>query len=234
MQNIADKSVDMVLCDLPYGTTKCKWDTLIPFDSLWKNYSRIVKDSGAIVLFGSQPFTSKLILSNLDLFKYELIWNKGQGKCPGVAKYRPMPSHESILVFGKGKLTYNPQFTAGKPYIDIRKKERLNGNGNEHRFGYKNVSETINDGYRHPLSVINITSYNQKGNHPTQKPVKLCEWLIKTYTNVGETVLDNTMGSGSTGVACVNTGRKFIGIELDENYYHMSKKRIEETLYAVC
>ena len=234
MDKIQDKSIDMILCDLPYGTTACKWDTVIPFEPLWAQYKRVIKGNGAIVLTASQPFTSALVMSNLRQFKYELIWNKGNGKAPGVAKYRPMPSHESVLLFGSGTTTYNPQFTDGKPYKDVRKKPRLNGNGNEHGFGYQNVPETINDGYRYPLSVLNITSFNQRGNHPTQKPVALLEYLIRTYTNEGETVLDNCMGSGSTGVACTNTNRRFIGIELDENYYNISKKRIEEALHIVC
>ena len=175
MKDIPSGSVDMILCDLPYGTTACKWDSVIPFEPMWEQYERVIKKNGAIVLFASQPFTSDLVKSHLKWFKYELIWNKGQGKAPGVAKYRPMPSHESIIVFCEGKTTYNPQFTKGKPYKDVRKKERLNGNGNEHKFGYKNVPITVNDGYRYPLSVVNITSYNQRGQHPTAKPVELCE-----------------------------------------------------------
>lgn len=230
MKRIPDKSIDLILCDLPYGTTSCKWDSIIPFEPLWEQYERIIKPQGAIVLTASQPFTSFLLQSNINWFKYELIWNKKQGKAPGVAKYRPMPSHESILVFAKGKTTYNPQFLEGKPYVDKRKSERKNGNGNEHKFGYKNVALTVNEGYRYPLSVIDIVSYNKAGQHPTQKPVPLFEYLIKTYTNENEVVLDNCMGSGTTAIACINTNRNWIGFEVSSEYCEIAEKRIADAV----
>jgi len=226
MDKIADKSVDMILCDLPYGTTACKWDSVISFEPLWKHYERIIKDGGGIVLTASQPFTSKLIFSNIKRFKYELIWDKNYGGAPGVAKYRPMPSHESILVFGNGKITYNPQMQEGKPYTDIRKGNRAEINGNEHKFGLKNNFTIINKGERFPLSVIKIQKFNTQGMHPTQKPVELMEYLINTYTNEGDIVLDNCMGSGTTGVACKKTGRNFIGIEKDEKYFEIAVSRV--------
>ena len=226
MDKIADKSVDMILCDLPYGTTKCKWDILIPFYQLWKQYNRIAKNNAAIILTASQPFTSTLVLSNLPMFKYELIWNKMQGKAPGVAKYRPMPAHESVLVFSNGKTTYNPQMKTGKPYKDIRTGDRAKINGNEHGFGLKANFSIVNNGERYPTSVLEIVSYNQTGQHPTQKPIELFEWIVKTYSNEGETVLDNCMGSGTTGVACKKTGRHFIGIEKDEKYFEIAVSRV--------
>ena len=213
------------------GTTACKWDVVIPFEPLWEQYERVIKDNGAIVLFGSQPFTSALVMSNLKMFKYELIWNKDLCKNPGLAKIRPLPSFENILVFGKGKVIYNPQMEKGKAYTDIRKKPTQVHNGNEHKYGFSgNTVNVVNRGYRFPKSVITIRNPNFKGQHPTQKPVALLEYLIKTYTNEGETVLDNTMGSGSTGVACLNTKRNFIGIEKDDTYFEVAKKRIEEHL----
>ena len=229
MKRIPDGSVDMILCDLPYGTTACKWDTIIPFEPLWEQYERVIKDNGAIVLTASQPFTSTLIMSNINWFKYELIWDKNYGGAPGTAKYRPMPSHESMLVFGKGRLTYNPQMREGKPYVDKRAfkpTEKQNHNGNEHKFGLKQNVGAVNTGTRYPLSVIQVQRYNVKGQHPTQKPVTLFEYLIKTYTNEGETVLDNCIGSGTTAIACMNTNRNYIGFELDETYHAKSLERI--------
>lgn len=230
MPNLLDKSIDMILCDLPYGTTACKWDTVIPFKSLWEQYKRIIKDNSAIVLTASQPFTSNLLLSNLKQFKYELIWDKNYGGSPGVAKYRPMPSHENILIFGKGTLNYNPQMRMGKPYIDkriFRRPDKPNYSGNEHKFGYKKNVGAINNGTRFPLSVIRIQKYNVRGQHPTQKPVALFEYLIKTYTNKGDLVLDNCAGSGTTGVACKNLGRNYILIEKEEKYVEIARRRIK-------
>ena len=223
LKEIPDKSIDLILTDPPYGTTKCKWDNIIPFDEMWEELERIIKDKGAIILFGSQPFTSRLILSNINYFKYELIWDKGQGKQPLLAKIQPMKSHENILIFGKGKLTYNPQFTIGKPYSKKGTPWKSSHYENEFKgVSYKNKST------RYPLSIIKEIMPNFKGMHPTQKPVKLLEYLIKTYSNEGETVLDFTMGSGSTGVAAINTNRDFIGIELDKDYYKTAEKRIKE------
>ena len=227
MKDIPDKSIDMILCDLPYGTTACKWDNVIPFEPLWEQYNRIIKDNGAIVLFGVQPFTSDLINSNRKMYKYDLIWNKDLCKNPGLAKIRPLPSFENISVFGKERITYNPQMEKGKPYTDVRKKPTNVFNGNEHKYGFSgNVVNVVNYGTRYPKSVITLKNPNKKGQHPTQKPVELLEYLIKTYTNENETVLDNCMGSGSTGVACVNTKRNFIGIELNEKYFNIAKERI--------
>jgi len=214
MKKIEDKSIDMILCDLPYGTTACKWDTIIPFEPLWGQYKRIIKDNGAIVLTASQPFTSALVMSNIKMFKYELIWNKDLCKNPGLAKIRPLPSFESILAFGKGKVIYNPQMEEGKPYNDVRKKPTQVHNGNEHKYGFSgNTVNVVNNGYRFSKSVITIRNANFKGQHPTQKPVALFEYLIKTYTNEGDLVLDNCAGSGTTGVACQNLKRDFILIE---------------------
>jgi site-specific DNA-methyltransferase (adenine-specific) len=228
MKTISDKSIDMILCDLPYGTTACKWDSVIPFEPLWEQYSRIIKDSGVIALFGVQPFTTDLINSNRKLYKYDLIWNKDLCKNPGLAKIRPLPSFENISIFGKGRITYNPQMEKGKPYTDIRKSPTNIVNGNEHKYGFVGTTvNVVNEGTRYPKSVLTFRNPNHKGQHPTQKPVELLEYLIKTYTNEGEIVLDNCMGSGSTGVACKNTNRDFIGIELDEKYFNIAKSRIE-------
>ena len=232
MKDIPDGSIDMILCDLPYGTTACSWDTIIPFEPLWEQYKRVIKDNGAIVLTASQPFTSTLIMSNINWFKYELIWDKNYGGAPGTAKYRPMPSHESMLVFGKGRLTYNPQMREGKPYVDKRAfkpTEKPNHNGNEHKFGLKQNVGAVNTGTRYPLSVIQVQRYNVKGQHPTQKPVALFEYLIKTYTNEGETVLDNCIGSGTTAIAALNTNRTFIGIEKEKEYVDIANERIKSS-----
>lgn len=232
MKDIPDDSVDMVLCDLPYGTTACKWDNIIPFDKLWKNYKRIIKSHGAIVLFGTEPFSSNLRLSNLKMFKYDLIWNKDLCKNPGLAKIRPLPSFEIISIFGDGRITYNPQMEQGEPYVDVRNKPTRILNGNEHKYGFcGNTVNVVNNGTRYPKSVITLRNPNRKGQHPTQKPVALLEWLIKTYSNKNELILDNCMGSGSTGVACINTGRKFIGIEIDDTYFETAKSRIESAVY---
>lgn len=227
MKSIPDASVDMILCDLPYGTTACKWDVVIPFEPLWEQYKRITKSDTAIVLFGAEPFSSFLRLSNLKMFKYDLIWNKIRGSNPGLAKIRPMPSFENLSVFGAGKIKYFPQMFPGKPYKDNRNSDR-NCN-NDHKLGFnKKWTPIDNKGTRFPLSIIDVVKFNQKGQHPTQKPTPLLEYLIKTYTNENDIVLDNCMGSGSTGVAAVNTKRHFIGIEKDEKYFKLAQNRIEE------
>lgn len=230
IKRLPDKSIDMILADMPYGTTACKWDTIIPFEPLWEQLKRVIKPNGAIILTASQPFTSNLLLSNLKQFKYELIWDKNYGGSPGLAKYRPMPSHENILVFGNGKLNYIPQMRTGKPYIDkriFRKTDKPNYNKNEHKFGYKKNVGAINSGTRFPLSVIRIQKHNTKGQHPTQKPVALFEYLIKTYTNEGEVVLDFAIGSGTTAVACKRLNRKYIGFETDKKYFNIAIERLE-------
>ena len=221
MKDISDKSIDMILCDLPYGTTKNKWDCAIDLDKLWEHYERIIKDNGAIVLFSQMPFTSKLVHSNLKLFRYEWIWEKEMGTGHLNVKKMPLKAHENIEIFYKKKPTYNPQMRTGfKPY------KTVSGKGSSN-YGEQKKVLTTNNGERYPIDILEFQRDKEK-LHPTQKPVALCEYLIKTYTNEDETVLDNCMGSGSTGVACVNTNRKFIGIELDKTYFNISKKRLEE------
>ncbi|MFM2332341.1 MAG: Prochlorococcus phage [Pseudomonadota bacterium] len=224
MKTIPDNSVDMVLTDPPYGTTACKWDSVIDFDLMWQQLKRIIKPNGAIVLFGSQPFTSNLIMSNPKMFKYEQIWDKNKGTQPQLANIQPMKSHENILVFGKGKINYYPQKTKGEPYTRDNKQCHT-----EHSLskGLKPIKQ-VNTGFRFPKTVLMYPRdfSAQTRLHPTQKPVALLEYLIKTYTQEGETVLDFTMGSGSTGVACVNTNRKFIGIEMDDKYFAIAKERL--------
>jgi len=224
MKDIRDKSIDMILCDLPYGTTACKWDAIIPFEPLWEQYKRIIKDNGAIVLTASQPFTSALVMSNVKMFKYEWVWEKSKATGYLNSKIMPMIAHENILVFGKGKTKYNPQKTVGEPY----------NKGKAHRWTdvYGSQTETLvknDDGTRYPRTVQYFITAESEGKlHPTQKPVALMEYLIKTYTNENETVLDFTCGSGTTLVACQNLNRNGIGIELDKDYYEMAKKRIGE------
>ena len=230
MPKIPDGIVNMILCDLPYGVTACEWDIPIPLDQLWKNYRRIAKDNAAIVLTASQPFTSQLVMSNLEIFKYELVWDKTHGKAPGVAKLRPLPSHENILVFGKAKTIYNPQMEKGEAYKDKRSKISLRNKDDGHKLGYKGVYEIDNKGTRYPKSVLVIPVFSKAGKeHPSQKPVDLFEYLIKTYTNRGDLVLDNCIGSGTTAVACKNLDRKYIGIDISENYCNIARRRLEET-----
>jgi site-specific DNA-methyltransferase (adenine-specific) len=226
MKDIPDRSIDMILCDPPYGTTSCnKWDVVIPFEPLWEQYERIIKDNGAIVLFGSQPFTSSLIMSNIKLFKYEWIWEKTMASNFALSKKQPFKKHENILVFYRKQPTYNPQMEDGKPYIDNRNTGTRNISvGSESNLIRRPIN---NKGSRYPSSVQKFSNGNNKNVHPTQKPVALLEYLIKTYTNEGEIVLDNCMGSGSTGVAAINCNRKFIGIELDEKYFEIARNRIE-------
>ena len=222
MKGIPDGSVDMILCDLPYGTTACKWDTVIPFEPLWAEYKRIIKKNGAIVLFGSQPFTSALVMSNPEWFRYSLVWDKVGTTGFQTAKVMPLRRHEDVLVFYHKKPTYNPEMI-------IKGSPRKKGGSKVDNgcYGELRSSESFNNTY-YPTSVLEFSNANKRGLvHPTQKPVALCEYLIKTYTNEGETVLDNTMGSGTTGVACGNTGRNFIGIEQDDKYFEIAKNRIK-------
>jgi len=222
MKEIPDGSVDMILCDLPYGTTACKWDTVIPFEPLWAQYKRVIKKNGAIVLFGSQPFTSALVMSNPKDFRYSMVWDKKGTTGFQTAKIMPLRRHEDVVVFYQSKPTYNPAMeTRGAP----RKKGGSKvDNG---CYGELRSAESFNNVY-YPTSVIEISNASKKGLvHPTQKPVALMEYLIRTYTQEGETVLDNCMGSGTTGVACVNTNRNFIGIEKDEKYFEIARVRIE-------
>lgn len=223
LKNIPDGSVDMVLTDPPYGTTACKWDTVIPFEPMWEQLKRVTKKNGAIVLFGSQPFTSALVMSNPKMFKYEWVWNKVTGRGHLVAKHRPMAQHENISVFGNGKTTYNPQMVL----MDKPQKGKSVEASRTSLVGGKTTkeSEVIVRTHKYPKTII-VQGVDGKYVHPTQKPVALMEYLIKTYTNEGETVLDFTMGSGTTGVACKNLNRNFIGIELDEEYFATAQKRI--------
>ena len=224
MKRIPDGSIDMILCDLPYGTTACKWDTIIPFEALWEQYERIIKDNGAIVLTAAQPFTSALVMSNPKMFKYSWIWDKVKPSGFQVAKYRPMMRQEDVLVFGKGRINYNPIMTLREKVKTSRIYSSSDSNPLKNNDG-KNRTYT----HKYPQSILTFSNAVQKGKvHPTQKPVILFEYLIKTYTDEGETVLDNCMGSGTTAIACLNTERNFIGFELNEEYYNISLKRISE------
>ena len=224
MKRIPDKSVDMILCDLPYGTTACKWDTIIPFEPLWEQYNRIIKDNGAIVLTASQPFTSALVMSNPKMFKYSWIWDKVKPSGFQVAKYRPMMRQEDVLVFGKGRINYNPIMTPREKVKTSRVYSSSDSNPLKNNDG-KNRTYT----HKYPQSILTFSNAVQKGKvHPTQKPVPLFGYLIKTYTDEGETVLDNCMGSGTTAIACLNANRNFIGFELEKEYFNIATKRIEE------
>ena len=220
MKNIPDGSVDLVLTDPPYGTTACKWDSVIPFEPMWEQLNRIIKPNGAICLFGSEPFSSALRMSNIKQFKYDWIWDKKIAGNPFIAKHQPLKVHEIISVFCNSKTKYIPQMRKGKM--------RIKGGGKSKLFDVE-CTKTKNDEY-YPISILSESNSARKQIHPTQKPVALLEYLIRTYTNEGETVLDFTMGSGSTGVACVNTNRRFIGIELNDGYFNIAKKRIEEAV----
>jgi len=220
MKEIPDGSVDMVLTDPPYGTTACKWDSIIPLEPMWNQLKRIIKPNGAIVMTASQPFTTKLISSNYKMFSCQWIWEKEQGVNFMLSKKQPMKVHEDVIVFSLKQPTYNPQMTAGNPYLSGK------GDSGDVTGKVKKI-QTKNKGTRYPRSIQKIN--RQTGLHPTQKPVALMEYLIKTYTNENQTILDFTMGSGSTGVACVNTGRNFIGIELDEDYFKIANERIKQS-----
>lgn len=225
MKNIPEKSVDMILCDLPYGQTRFEWDKKLNFALLWTQYERIIKDDGAMVLFGKHPFTSELVLSNLKLFRYELIWEKTRASNSMQVKKQPSAIHENIIVFYKKQPTYNDlKFKVDEKYIDKRKSINDSFYNKGHYQGV--MKRKVDDGWRHPQSILPFNSVWKKDMHPTEKPVELLEWLIKSYTNEGETVLDNCMGSGSTGVACMNTNRKFIGIEFEPQYFEMARQRI--------
>ena len=230
MKNIPDGSIDMVLTDPPYGTTACKWDSVIPFEPMWEQLKRVTKKNGAIVLFGSQPFTSALVMSNVKMFKYEWVWEKNKATGHLDSKKKPMKAHENILVYYDSQPAYNPQGLIAKEKPTISKGNRgKKGNGSSgdvYGFAGKDAIQTHTN---YPRTVQKIGVDMKAEFHPTQKPVALMEYLIKTYTNEGETVLDFTMGSGTTGVACQNLNRNFIGIELDKEYYEIAKKRIEQS-----
>jgi len=226
MKKIPDGSVDMVLTDPPYGTTVCKWDTVIPFEPMWEQLNRVIKPNGAIVLFGSEPFSSALRMSNIKNYKYDWIWNKKLAGNGILAKIQPLKIHEMIHIFSnKGKAVYLPQKTKGKMRKKLTSNLKVSEiNGGD---GTKSAKETYNDLY-YPQSIQEFSMAGMRTGrlHPTQKPVALMEYLIKTYTNEGETVLDFTMGSGTTGVACKNLNRNFLGIELDKDYFEIAKQRI--------
>ena len=231
MKEIPDKSIDMILCDLPYGTTRNKWDTIIDLELLWKQYERIIKDNGAIVLFAQTPFDKVLGASNLKLLRYEWIWNKILGTGHLNAKKMPMKQHENILIFYKKMPTYNPQKRYGEPYHKTPSKTPSTTGTTSSNYGKHISLGSTSNGERYPVSILEFSNANRTNRfHPTQKPVELLEYLIKTYTNEKEIVLDNCMGSGSTGVACINTNRNFIGIELEEKYFNIAKQRIEKAI----
>ena len=222
MKSIPNKSIDMILCDLPYGTTACKWDTVIPFEPLWKQYKRIIKDRGCIALFGSEPFSSYLRMSNIKDYKYDWVWNKKKGGNPLLSKIQPIKITEIISIFNS-KIYY--------PIMTKRDKPKSRGKNKG------TISDTTNNAFiidriyfeKYPKNIIEFSNANQNNKfHPTEKPISILEYLIKTYTLENETVLDNCMGSGSTGVACINTNRNFIGIEKDKTYFEIAKKRIKE------
>lgn len=229
MAQIPDGSVDMILCDLPYGTTACKWDIVIPFEPLWKQYKRVIKKNGAIVLFGSQPFTSILGVSNIDWLKYSWYWRKTRATGHLNAKKMPMKDIEDCLVFYKEPPTYNPQG------LKILNKQQKNSTSHRARGVSSDPTSVVTGGITREDYLQEFTNYprqvlefNSEGStqHPTQKPVALCEYLIRTYTNDGETVMDNAMGSGTVGIACLNTNRGFIGIEKDPKYFDIARNRI--------
>lgn len=221
MKEIADGSVDMILTDPPYGVTCCAWDKVQAFEPMWEEYRRIIKPNGCIAIFAGEPFSSALIQSNLKMYRYELIWKKNQASDFLNAKQKPLRIHDKIQIFYQKSPVYHPQKTKGKPYRrsvcpalremyrELEERERVNATGE-----------------RYPTTVIHFPM--ERGEHPTQKPVPLLAWLIRTYTNEGDTVLDSFMGSGSTGIACVQEGRRFIGIEREDKYFEVAKRRIEE------
>lgn len=232
MRDIPNKSIDMILCDLPYGTTQNKWDSVIPLDRLWKEYKRIIKDNGVIALTSQGIFTAKLMLSNEKWFKYKLVWEKSKATNFLNAKKQPLRKHEDICIFYNKQPIYNPQMTEGKP---------LHGKGSSYKtkdltnncYGSLGATEDVRKGSteKYPTSIVRFQKPHPSCSvHPTQKSTELCEWLIRTYTNEGETVLDNCMGSGTTGVAAINTNRNFIGMELSEKYFNIAKDRINAVI----
>lgn len=226
MKLIPDKSVDMILCDLPYGTTACKWDTIIPLDKLWEQYERIIKDNSAIVLTASQPFSSNLVMSNPKLFKYEWVWDKKIPSGMSYARFQPMRQHEVILVFGRGKTPYNAQMTKREKPIKSGGQNKLNSELTTlDNYKVEGFSKTYE--YKNPTTILLFDKVRRGSVHPTQKPVPLFEYLIQTYTNENEIVLDNCIGSGTTALACVNTNRKFIGFETEPKYIEIANKRLD-------
>lgn len=226
MEQISDKSIDLILCDLPYGRTHNCWDIILPFDELWDRYERIIKDDGVIALFADGMFMADLMVSNKKMWKYNLVWDKVLTSGFLNANRMPLRSHEEIVIFYKKQPTYNPQKTQGKPNHS-RGSLKENQNNNYGNYNFQDNCEMLGD-MKHPKSIISVSKpHPSKMMHPTQKPIELLEWLIKTYTNENDLVLDNCMGSGSTGVACVNTNRNFIGIELNNDYFNIANNRIK-------
>jgi site-specific DNA-methyltransferase (adenine-specific) len=224
MKLIDDQSIDMILCDLPYGTASCKWDIIIDFELLWEQYKRVIKDHGVITLTAQCPFDKVLGTSNLQMLRYEWIWQKEQGTGGGNSNKMPLKDHENILIFYKKLPPYNPQFYEGKPYKINRKKPNL---GSVYgKTGFKESFTNINDGKRYPKTIIKFN--REYGLHPTQKPVKLFEYLIRTYTNENNIVLDNCIGSGTTAIACINSKRNYIGIEKDKEIFEKAENRINK------
>ena len=237
MKFIPDKSIDCIICDLPYGVTALKWDIVIPFDLLWEQYKRIIKPNGAIVLFGSQPFTSALVMSNPKWFKYEWIWDKTAAKGFLNSKNSPLKAHENILIFSGGtighegkvvnRMKYHPQMSKGKPYKKLENAKTKFTWGNTFRPSVDKSFLNINDGARYPRSTLRFANPNNNSIHPTQKPVPLYEYLAKTYTLENEIIVDNTAGSGTLAIACLNTNRRYICIEKDPGYFEVMRDRIE-------
>ena len=226
MNVIDDKSIDMILCDLPYQRTQNKWDVIIPFDKLWIQYNRIIKDNGCIALFADGMFMAEMMMSNIKMWKYNLVWDKILTSGFLNANKQPLRKHEEVVIFYKKPPTYNPRKTIGK-HNHSKGKPKNNANNNYSKFEFVDNKEKLGD-MKHPTSILSFSKPHPSiMKHPTEKPVEVCEWLIKTYTNEHMTILDNTMGSGTTGVACVNTNRNFIGIELDKKYFNISKERIK-------
>jgi site-specific DNA-methyltransferase (adenine-specific) len=223
MKDIETGSIDLILCDLPYGVTKNKWDVVIPFDKMWEQYNRIIKNNGAIILFGSQPFTTMLISSNMTHFRYCLVWEKNKFSDFLNAKRKPMKTNEDICIFYKKQPTYNIQYWYSTPYERWNTQKAVDKQSN---YGSHKENVAKSDGKRLPTTVLKFNRV-ERPKHPTQKPVDLLEWLINSYTNEGENVLDNCMGVGSTGIAAKNTNRNFIGIELDEKYYNEAVESIQ-------
>jgi site-specific DNA-methyltransferase (adenine-specific) len=223
LPTLDESSIDMLLVDLPYGTTACKWDSVIPLEPLWAEFNRVCKENAAMVFTAAQPFTTMLAASNLRHFRYEWIWEKPQGTNPMNAKVMPLKSHENVLVFYRKKPTYNPQMWYSTPYGGFSSETSKIG---EVYGSAKSKHRDNPEGSRYPKTVLRFKQ--EKGLHPTQKPVEMMEYLIRTYSNEGETILDCTMGSGTTGVACVNTGRNFVGMESDGEYFMLAKERIEK------
>lgn len=236
MNNLPDQSVDLILADLPYAKTHNRWDSLIPFEDLWKQYNRVIKEHGAIVLFGQTDFSAQLIMSNPKMFRYTLVWDKVRTTGFLNARRMPLRRHEDILVFYKKLPTYNPQMVeGGEPSHSRGKKWESKGMVQDDgkiygKYDHSFKAPSTQTNMKYPTSILQFSNKVQGNIHPTQKPVKLLEYLIKTYSNEGDIVLDNTMGSGSTGVAAIKTGRKFIGMELDNDYFNKAKERIENSL----